>query len=281
MPQKDLLDAALAGEDWEPEDAEQEAAPEEPEGQEPEESGKEEALTEKVSEEEEKAEPGEPEPEEPADVSGFKRALKAARGDAKAERKRRKAEEQARSTLERELSELRGRFSQFEQQHAPKPEKPAGMSPEEFERRLLDNPMELFNEFGGRLVQQVKAEAFNQHVLSTEAVIAQLNDDYGQAKEAFVEEARKRQYLWQYAADENVPAMFILNEGRRLLAQKNSGGDEVAQLKARIAELEGRAPASSPQQKPKIPKSLVGAPAQGVADTKGWQPHSFDDLYDE
>lgn len=224
---------------------------------------------------------GDPDPNDRS-VEGLRTALTAVRGDKRKLKKQWKETEKRAEEASRRIAHLEGQIAALSQRGAQKPdakEQPAKKARPDF----YGDPEAHISARETELREELAAKQFQRDATRSERAMKRQHEDYDDAKAAFLAEVQRKPYLWQQVADDPDPAEVVYEEGRKLLGGTQTS-DEVAQLKARIAELEA-APASSGTAAPKptrppIPKSNAAARGTGNGAQKTWQgPRRFEELF--
>jgi hypothetical protein len=154
---------------------------------------------------------------DPTDLTGFKRALAAARGDKRKMRKQWQEAEKRLARLEGQLAAHQAGATQPKQeQAAPKPE---------------DLDEEFFGKGPGAYIsareqairEEMQAQLFRQRAEFDEAIIRDQHEDYEDAKAAFAQAAAQAPWLWQQVQSSARPALTVYKEGKRLLVGAQGG----------------------------------------------------------
>jgi hypothetical protein len=204
---------------------------------------------------------------DPEDVSGYRRALAAARED---KRRARTERQEARQ----ELAKLQGRLQEIEKsRQAPKED-----AVEPFDN-FIGNPTGFIGEQVGAMSREFDAKLFKKTADMSEHYARRDHEDYDEAKAKFNEVASQpgNEWMWNPVVNAALPAEVVYQEGRKLL-----GGDPDASEKdARITELEAELAAArdgKPPAKPIPPKSNATARGSGPKPKTWAGPRSMDDI---
>lgn len=204
---------------------------------------------------------------EPSELEGYKKALKAARGD---KRKMRKAWQEA----DRKLAEFEGRMAAMSQmqQHQGKPQEPVGPQHPDF----YADPEAHLTAMERSLMASIEDRDFRSRANMSEELISEKHEDYDQAKRAFISVASQpgNQWMWNQVTSSALPAKIVYREGKKLLG----GGpdEEIKKLRQEIEQLKsgrsGSVESDDGDEAPvrSIPKSIAGARGSGASAKESW-----------
>lgn len=186
-----------------------------------------------------------------------------ARRAARAAREERKAAEKKAKELEEKNRQYEARLDALERQHRQGQQQTQGQDETDF----LDDPQ--------GAIERAKLESRFQ---VSEGLMQEQHEDYERAKQAFVRAAQQKNWLWQQAEQDALPARVIYREGKKILDGNTEGGGserltalerENAELKAQLEQ--ARQPTAQTPA-PNLPRpSKAGARGTGVAPVQQWQ----------
>lgn len=229
----------------------------------------------------------------PADLEGYEKALKKARGDGRKYRSEkaqfRKQVEEERAEKARLEGELRAFRAQMQAQAQHQPQRPAEPSSEDLANEYWQDPVAFTQKLLKSSVPDVNAVATRQRADLSEFYAKKAHTDYDERFAYFKDKAAKDPSVWQGIFESASPAetlyqRAIAMQEREEFEQNPDAWREAEREKLR-AELSGQeqdAEPKAPAQRPTIPKSNATGrgSGNGVPRSGEWSgPRSLDSIF--
>lgn len=232
---------------------------------------------------------------EPVDLSGYKTALAAVRGDKRKLKKQWRDVEGKLSDAEKRIAVMEGQiraYSQMGAQRQPEKETPR-QDPQPEKVDFYGNPEGFIAQREAALraehkaaLEEIRSERLKERMNDSEEDMREKHEDYEVAKAAFAKAAEKEPWLWQKVGASRRPAKVVYEEGRKLLGGDQSTLEaENAKLKAELDALRANPAAASqpkaaPQRPITPPQSNASARGTGNGVKATWQgPRPAESIY--
>ena len=218
----------------------------------------------------------------PADLSGFKRALAATRGDKRKARKSWQEAERKLAVLEGELNVLRRQPQRGEPES-----RPAAPSREDLENKYWEDPVAFTQSLVRRSVPDVDAVSVRNRADISEYYARQSHADYDEQLAWFRERVAKDPTLMQGIFESPAPAEALYSRVKTLREREEFEKDPEAWREAERSKIRAELdadPSGTTEQRQAparttIPKSLAGVRGNGAGVKSQWAgPRSLDDI---